>query len=149
MSKNERKNAKLDTTDQTKKASTTRLLFVMIIFCVAVLVFIKVVSPMIFQKPKSKVEEKSVQTVIDNAATGSSEAAEAKQQIEQYMNMLSEEDRKAVEDILSDHMDDETISQVMEYVDKKDKEGLAKFAASNLSPMEIFKLMQIYEKYSN
>ena len=62
---------------------------------------------------------------------------------------MSDEDRETVREIVAEHMDAETATEVIGYVNDGDKEGLMNYAIENLSPEEISRLIEIYGKYSD
>ena len=60
---------------------------------------------------------------------------------------MSEEDKEVVTEIVENHMDAESVTEVMGYVSEGDKDGLMRYAAENLTPEEIAKLAEMYGKY--
>jgi len=62
---------------------------------------------------------------------------------------MSEEDKEKVSEIVAEHMDAETMTDVMEYVNKNDQAGLVEYAAKNFSPEEMNEFKDLYEKYGD
>ena len=108
-------------------------------------VFIKVAIPAVKHKAKEAVAEKAVETVFENAG----KIPGAGEKIEEITSKMSEEDKQKVTEIVEEHMDAETVTEVMQYVNEGDESGLMQYAAENLSPEEIKELTDMYQKYKD
>ncbi|WP_026516132.1 hypothetical protein [Butyrivibrio sp. MC2021] len=145
MSKNKRNTVKYDTTGPSRSGSMTRLIFTLIVLCVVIMIFIKVALPMIKQKTKQVAAEKTVEVLTDHAEI----IAGDNEKVKEAIGNMSKEDKETLAGIVEEHMDAETVTEVMEYVNNNDKEGLIEYATENLSQEEIEKLMGLYKKYSD
>jgi hypothetical protein len=144
MSKNKRDKVKYDTTGNDKSGALVRLIFTLIVLCVAAMIFIRLLAPTVKHEAKKIAAEKTVDVITEKIDTIAADNPEVKE----IVNNLSEEDKQVVTDIITEHMDTETMSEVMEYVGNKDKEGLMKYAKENLSEEELEQLIDIFGKAS-
>ena len=62
---------------------------------------------------------------------------------------MSDEDKEVVTEIIENHIDAETATEIMEYVNNGDKAALMEYAGENLSADEMMELMEMYGKYSD
>ena len=69
--------------------------------------------------------------------------------VKEALESMSEEDKEKVSEIVAEHMDAETMTDVMEYVNKNDQAGLVEYAAKNFSPEEMNEFKDLYEKYGD
>ena len=143
MSKNNRKKVYKNRDKVGKSGAFGKLMLSIIILGIVILLFINVALPIIKEEAKSKIAEKTVDVITDNVDKIAGDNPEVKE----MMESLSEEDKETVTEIISEHMDTETVTEVMEYVNEGDKEGLINYAVENLSPEEISELMEIYGRY--
>ena len=143
MSKNNRKKVYTNRRKSSNSGAFGKLMLSIIILGIVILIFINVALPIVKEKAKEKIAEKTVDVITDNVDKIAGENPEVKE----MMESLSEEDKETVAEIISEHMDTETVTEVMEYVNEGDKEGLINYAVENLSPEEISELMEIYGRY--
>ncbi len=127
-----------------KNSTFEKIMIGVIIAGIIIFVFINFAWPKLSKKTKEVAADKTVEVIVQNA----DKVSGGNDQIKDMLENLSEEDKKTVSEIIENHMDQETISELMGYVKNKDKESLMKYAAENLSASEILKLMEIYNKYS-
>lgn len=99
---------------------------------------------------KDQIKEKAA-SVIGNQVV--EKAAESlgipSEQAQQILNSMSDEDRQTVTDIVSNHMDAQTISEAQQYVKDRDLSGAKQFAESELSQTEQDELKEIARKYAD
>lgn len=99
---------------------------------------------------RDKVKEKAA-SVIGNQVV--EKAAESlgipSEQAQEILNSMSDEDKQTVTDIVSNHMDSQTISKAQQYVKDGDVAGAKEFAESELSPDEQNELKGIAQKYAD
>ena len=121
-----------------------RCIFTLAIICIVLMLFIKFAYPMIVAKTKKAAADKAVEIMYDNIDKLAGDNEKAKEMLES----ISEEDKEKVSEILAEHMDAETVSEVAGYVNNNDQQGLLEYATENLSPEEMEQFKDLYEKYS-
>ncbi len=136
MSKNIRKN--------NKEKALVKAIAVILILIVVVLLFIKLGMPIVKKNLKKAAAEKTMDVIIDN----SDKIAAENPEVAKILDKLSDEDKEKVTQIIENHMDAESVKEVMGYVSEGDKESLIKYAAENLTPEEMLELANIYGKYA-
>ncbi|MBR4668873.1 MAG: hypothetical protein IKO76_08970 [Butyrivibrio sp.] len=144
MSKNNRKKEYTNSAKPVKNSLFGQAMITIIILGVITLLFINVILPRMKNKIKEVTAEKTVDIITQNAEKIAGENPE----VAQFLESISEEDKETVTEIISEHMDAETVTEVMEYVKDGNKEELIKYAQDNLSESEISDLMEIYGKYA-
>ncbi|WP_029230966.1 hypothetical protein [Butyrivibrio sp. VCB2006] len=145
MSKNNRNKAHKKTPKTSKNSGFGRLMLSLVILGVVLLLFINYALPMLKQSVKKAAAEKTVDVITENAAKVAGENS----LVTKVLENMSEEDKEVVTEIVENHMDKESVSEVMDYVNEGDKEGLMKYAAENLTPEEMAKLAELYMKYGD
>lgn len=99
---------------------------------------------------KDQIKEKAA-SVIGNQVV--EKAAESlgipSDQAQQILNSMSDEDRQTVTNIVSNHMDAQTVSQAQQYVKDRDLSGAKQFAENELSQSEQDELKEIARKYAD
>ncbi|MBQ6414965.1 MAG: hypothetical protein IJI01_07815 [Butyrivibrio sp.] len=145
MSKNNRNKTHKNTAKAHKNSGFGKLMMSLVILGVVVLLFINYALPMLKSSFKKAAAEKTVEVLTENAVKVAGEDS----QVTQILENLSEEDKEVVTEIVENHMDAESVSEVMGYVSDGDKDGLMKYAAENLSPEELAQLAELYGKYGN
>ena len=145
MSKNNRNKIHKNTAKAHKNSGFGRLMMSLVILGVVVLLFINYALPMLKTSFKKSAAEKTVEVLTENAVKVAGEDS----QVTQILENLSDEDKEVVTEIVENHMDAESVTEVMGYVSDGDKDGLMKYAAENLSPEELAQLAELYGKYGN
>ena len=143
MSKNNRNKAYKNGAKRQKNSRFGRLMMSLVILGVVVLLFINYALPMLKGSVKKAAAEKTVDILTENAVKVAGEDS----QVAQILENMSEEDKEVVTEIVENHMDAESVTEVMGYVSEGDKDGLMRYAAENLTPEEIAKLAELYGKY--
>ena len=128
MSKNNRKKVYKNRDRVGKNGAFGKFMLSIIILGIVILLFINVALPIIKEEAKSKIAEKTVDVITDNVDKIAGDNPEVKE----IMESLSDEDKETVTEIISEHMDTETVTEVMEYVNEGDKDGLINYAVENL-----------------
>ena len=144
MSKNNRKKVYNDGAKADKNSTFGKVMITVIILGIVAWLFITYALPGVKKKTAEVAADKTIDIITDNAekiSGGNPEVAE-------MLESLSEQDKETVKKIMSDHMDAETVTEVMGYVKDGDKEALIDYAQENLSPLEIAELLKIYGKYA-
>lgn len=99
---------------------------------------------------KDRIREKAVSVignqVIEKAAESMGIPAD---QADQILNSMSAEDRQTVTDIISEHLDTNTLSQAQQYLKDGDLAGAKQFAENKLSEEEKAELKDIAVKYAD
>ncbi len=144
MSKNNRKKEYTNSAKPAKNSLFGQAMITIIILGVITLLFINVILPRMKNKIKEVAAEKTVDIITQNAEKIAGENPE----VAQFLESISDEDKETVTEIISEHMDAETVTEVMEYVKDGNKEELIKYAQDNLSESEISDLMEIYGRYA-
>ena len=143
MSKNNRNKAHKKSANTRKNSGFGRLMMSLVILGVVVLLFINYALPMLKSSVKKAAAEKTVEVLTENAAKVAGEDSK----VTQVLENMSEEDKEVVTEIVENHMDAESVTEVMGYVNDGDKDGLMRYAAENLSPEELAQLAELYGKY--
>ena len=143
MSKNNRNKAYRNGANKQKNSGFGRLMMSLVILGVVALLFINYALPMLKGSVKKAAAEKTVDILTENAVKVAGEDSE----VAQILENMSEEDKEVVTEIVENHMDAESVTEVMGYVSEGDKDGLMRYAAENLTPEEIAKLAEMYGKY--
>ncbi len=144
MSKNNRKNVYRNGGNAGKNSTFGKVMISIIIIGIVFLIFINYVYPVVKKKVSEVAAQKTVEIITDNV----DKIAGDNPEVSQFIESISEEDKEKVTQIISEHMDAETVTEVMGYVKDGDKNALIDYAQENLSPSEIAELMQIYGKYA-
>lgn len=84
---------------------------------------------------------------IGQAAGGAVSSDAAKQQIQQALDAMSDEDREALTGIIENHMDGSEITDITRYIMSGDTESAAEYAEEHLSPEETQELQDLLNKY--
>ncbi len=145
MSKNNRKNVYNKPQKQGGGSVFGKLMMTIVIIGAIVFLFINYGYPKVEQGVKKIVAEKTVDVItksVDKIAETNPEAAE-------IIESMSEEDKEVVTQIIENHIDAETVSEVMGYVQDGDKDAIIDYAAENLTPEEISQLIDLYGKYGS
>lgn len=95
---------------------------------------------------KDKVVSAMSNQVMEKAVESSGVPA---QQAEEILNSMSEEDRKTVTNIISDHINSKTLSKAQQYIKDGDLSAAKQFAESELSEEEKNDLKTIARKYAD
>ena len=122
-----------------------RFIFSLMVVCLVLMMFIKVALPKIVKKAKKAAADKAVEIMYDNVE----KIAGKNPKVKEALESMSEEDKEKVSEIVAEHMDAETMTDVMEYVNKNDQAGLVEYAAKNFSPEEMNEFKDLYEKYGD
>lgn len=144
MSKNNRNKKYNNASKQGKSSTFGKLMISVMVLGIVLLIFINYALPMLKESASKVVADKTVDLITENAE----KIAEGNPEIKQFLENMSEEDKETVSEIISEHTDAETVSEVIGYVNSGDKESLIEYATQNLSPEEISTLMELYGKYS-
>ncbi len=127
-----------------RKSTFEKIMISIIAVGIVILLFINFAFPVIKEKTKKVAADKAVDVIIDNA----DKVSGGNEQVKEILENLSDEDKETVSEIIENHMDQETITEVMGYVKEGDQESLIKYAAENLTLEEMEELMEIYDKNS-
>lgn len=95
---------------------------------------------------KKKIEEKAAQEIVNQLAASDTALPDGESAKDVY-NSMSDEDKQKVQDIVDNHLDAKTASDIQSYVTKGDTEGLKDYARQNLSSDEQQELLEMYDKY--
>ncbi|MBO4457335.1 MAG: hypothetical protein J5802_06435 [Butyrivibrio sp.] len=114
------------------------------VICIVLILFVKFAFPMIVKKTKKAAADKAVDIMYENIDKIAGDNPEVKEALES----ISEEDKEKVSEILAEHMDANTMTEVAGYVNNNDQEGLVEYATENFSPEELAEFKDLYEKYS-
>ena len=106
------------------------------------------------QKVAQKVGTQIMETAADSAASKIAEASggaiseeAAKQEIQQGLDSMSSEDRESLTEIVENHMDSKSVSEITGQILQGNIQEAAKSAAEELTPEEYQKLQEIAQKY--
>ena len=144
MSKQNGNKKRKNTENVGTKSVFEKVMISVIVIGIVIFLFINYALPVLKQGTKHVAAEKTVDVIIKNA----DKVSGGNEKVEEMLNSLSEEDKETVSGIIENHMDSETVSEVMKYVQDGDKESLMKYAADNLTLDEMSELLNMYEKYS-
>ena len=122
-----------------------KFIFTLMVVCLVLMMFIKVALPKLVKKAKKAAADKAVEIMYDNVE----KIAGKNPKVKEALESMSEEDKEKVSEIVAEHMDAETMTDVMEYVNKNDQAGLVEYAAKNFSPEEMNEFKDLYEKYGD
>ncbi len=144
MSKNNRKKVYKNSANAPRSSALEKVMITIVIIGVIFLIFTTTIFPRIKKKVANVAAQKTVEMITENAE----KVADSNPEVAHILESLTEEDKETVTEIISEHMDTETVTEVMGYVSDGDKDALIDYAQENLSPEEIANLMQIYGKYA-
>ncbi len=92
-------------------------------------------------------KKKIVEKVVDEALDKYVETAD--EEIKSTIESVTPEDKDKITEIISDNLSLDSVSEVQEFVENKDTEGLMEYAQDKLTAEEYSDLTGIIEKYSN
>lgn len=127
-----------------QKRKSIIILLIEILILIALLIY--------FGKTKLKqvVVEKTTDKVIESVITEQvKQMGASEEEINEVLDKVSDDDKQAVEDIITNHLDSETINKGTEYIKSGDIDGLKDYASQTLTPEETEELMNLYEKYKD
>ena len=145
MSKNNRKKVNNISRKSGKNTGFGRLMFSLVILGVVLLLFINYALPLLKKEITHIAAEKTVDMITSNPEKIVGDNKEVKKVLES----MSDEDKEVVTEIIENHMDAETATEIMGYVNNGDKAALMEYAGENLSADEMMELMEMYGKYSD
>ena len=145
MSKNNRKNVNNISTKQNKNTGFGRFMFSIVVLGVVILLFINFALPLMKKKVSHVAAEKTVEMILADPEM----IAGDNKEIKKVLESMTDEDKEVVAGIIENHMDAETVTEVMGYVNSGDKEAIMKYVSENLSVEETMELIQMYGKYSD
>ncbi len=101
---------------------------------------------------KREISRRATDKMISEAASRLGEYDEdgeepAEDEVGALLDEMTESDRNRIADIVQNHMDAETLSEMAKALSKGDEEKLEAFAKENLTRTEQHDLMKIAEKY--
>lgn len=107
---------------------------------------------------RHKAAEVVTDQILDNAADeaaqqisetsgGAVSVEEAKQQIQQTIDSMPEEDQQALTGIVESHMDSSTVADITQYLANGDTAGAMQYAQEHLSPEEQQQAQELINKY--
>ena len=144
MSKKSRNNVYNKPGKASNNSPFGQLMLSIIILGVVALIFINFALPLLKQSVKKVAAQKTVDIITENAE----KIAASNPEVAEILDSLTEEDKEVVSEIIENHMDNESISEVMEYVKDGNQEELIKYATENLTPEEMTELIGIYGKHA-
>ena len=144
MSKDNRKTVNTKNGKPSKNTGFGRLMFSLVVLGVVILLFINYALPLLKKEAAHVAAEKTVDIITKNPE----KIAGDNQEVKKVLESMSDEDKEVVTEIIENHMDAETATEIMGYVNDGDKAALMEYATENLSAEEIMELMEMYGKYS-
>ena len=144
MSKDNRKTVNNKNRKSRKNTGFGRLMLSLVILGVVILLFINYALPLVKKEATHVAAEKAVDVITKNA----DKIAGGNEDVKKVIESISEEDKEVITEIIENHMDAETATEVMGYVQEGDQAALMEYATENLSPEEIMELMEMYGKYA-
>ena len=145
MSKNNRNKEYRKSAKRSKNSGFGKLMMSLVILGAVLLLFINVALPMLKDSVKKAAAEKTVDMITENAE----KIAADNPKVAEVLENMTEEDKEVGTEIIENHMDAETVSEVSGYVADGDQDALIKYAAENLTPEEMAQLLELYGKYGN
>ena len=145
MSKNNRNSVNSKTKKPSKNTAFGKLMCSLVILGVVLLLFINFALPLLKKEVSHMAAEKTVDIITQNA----DKIAGDNQEVKKVIESMSDEDKEVVTEIIENHMDAKTATEVMGYVNDGDKEALMKYAAENLTAEETLELINIAGKYAD
>ncbi len=145
MSKNIRKKVNNISGKASKNSAFGRLMFSIVVLGVVLLLFINYALPLLKKEVSHIAAEKTVDMITKNPE----KIAGDNKEIKKVLESMSDEDKEVVTEIIENHMDAETATEIMGYVTDGDKAALMEYAGENLSAEEVMDLMELYGKYSD
>lgn len=127
-----------------RKRHTGLKIFLVLVLVLAAggLIFRNQIKDTVKQKAAGVVMEQVVQQAGDLNLPGDIPVAE-------IYEKLDEEDKEALNEIIADHVTEETIQDVKEYVEDGDMQGLEQYVEETLTGEDNAKLQELYEKYKD
>lgn len=127
-----------------RKRHTGLKIFLVLVLVLAAggLIFRNQIKDTVKQKAAGVVMEQVVQQAGDLNLPGDIPVAE-------IYEKLDEEDKETLNEIIADHVTEETIQDVKEYVEDGDMQGLEQYVEENLTGEDNAKLQELYEKYKD
>ena len=145
MSKETRNKVNAKRRKPSKNTGFGKLMISIIVLGIAILLFINYALPLLKKEATHVAAKKTVDIITDNPE----KIAGDNQQIKKVIESMTDEDKEKVTEIIENHMDAETTTEIIQYVKEGDREALMEYAQENLTAEEITDLIEMYGKYSN
>lgn len=120
-----------------------------LLVAIIALVIIGIIVKLFIYEPFRKRIIYSVAEKFIQAEIASDSELEENIHAQEIMDSMNEEDRDVLEQIISENISPDAISDVSSYLASGDLEGLKNYAKNTLSDRDLEKIRDLYTKYKN